>query len=369
MHPDRADRPLTRRSRPPVPVLAPSVVLVLALASLTACSTDETAGRDARSDTGSHLVHSDTASRGARDADAGHESPPPLVVADGAGRTVTLQEPARRIVSMMPSVTEWVVAIGAVDRLVARTDYDDHPAVAGLPSVGGGLTPSVEWLAARRPDLVVAWPDAPSRTLVARLEALGIPVYTAPSETIGQGLATARDLGTLTGLDSAAAVAVAEVEAGLDSTATAVAAHDRPAVLFLIGLDPLMAAGPGTFVDQLLDRAGGRNVLADLDILWPQLSLEEVVRRAPDIVVVAAAGQADPLGALAGRPGWRNVPAVANGRVHAVDPDLVNRPGPRMDEAAATLARRIHGAVTGLPSTRDPRLDAAAGARPMGGTP
>ncbi|MDX1674646.1 MAG: helical backbone metal receptor, partial [Longimicrobiales bacterium] len=168
----------------------------------------------------------------------------PITVTDGAGRTVTLPAPADRLVSMMPSVNEWVIAMEAEDRLVARTDYDDHPAVADLPSVGGGLTPSVEWLAARNPDLVVAWPDAPSRSLVAQLESLGVPVYAAPSETIEEGLRTARDLGTLMALDSAASAVIGEVEAGLDSVASAVAGRDRPAVLFLIGLDPLMAAGP-----------------------------------------------------------------------------------------------------------------------------
>ena len=97
-----------------------------------------------------------------------------------------------------------VIALGAADRLVARTDYDDQPAVAHLPTVGGGLTPGVEWLAAREPDLVFAWPDAPSRSLVARLEALGIPVYTAPSETIGEALDVAADVGALLALEPVA---------------------------------------------------------------------------------------------------------------------------------------------------------------------
>lgn len=354
MHPDHAGRPLAPRPRPHVPAAASLIFAFLALAPSAGCAPDDAEpgarGDDTRA--GSPSLRAEAERLGDTTA---------LVVTDGAGRTVTLGAPARRIVSMMPSVTEWVIAMGAVDRLAARTDYDDHAAVADLPSVGGGLTPSVEWLAARKPDLVVAWPDAPSRTLVARLEALGIPVYAAPSETIDQGLSTARDLGTLTGRDSAAATAIAEVEAGLDSTAAAVDGRARPSVLFLIGLDPLMAAGPGTFVDQLLERAGGRNVLSDLDILWPQLSLEEVVRRAPEIIIVAAAGELDPGARLAGRPGWRDVPAVAAGRVHDVDPNLVNRPGPRMDEAAATLARLIHGPIPGLPSTRDPRLDGGPG--------
>lgn len=267
-------------------------------------------------------------------------------VTDGSGREVTLDAPARRVASMMPSVTEWMVAIGAAERLVARTDYDDDPALAHLPSVGGGLTPSIEWLAARRPDLVIAWPDAPSRSVVARLEALGVAVYTAPSETIADALDVATDLGRLLGLEAAADSAVAEVRAGLDSVRAAVADRPRPGVLLLIGLDPVMAAGPGTFMDELLQAAGGRNVLDDTRRLWPQLSMEEVVTRAPDVLIIAGASaartDAGPAAALRGRPGWREVPALRNGRVHALDPDRVNRPGPHLDEAAATLAALIH---------------------------
>jgi iron complex transport system substrate-binding protein len=277
-----------------------------------------------------------------------------VTVTDGAGRSVLVSRPARRVIPLMPSVTEWIIAMGGSGRLVARTDFDDDPAVAALPSVGGGLTPSVEWMAARRPDLVVAWPDAPSRSLVARLEQLGIPVYTAPSETVEEGLRTARDLGTILGLEAASADAVAEVEAGLEAVSAAVADQDRRKVLFLIGLDPLIAAGPGTFVDQLLRRAGGDNVLADLDVRWPQLSLEEVLRRTPDVIVVASAGEHRPIDALRDRPGWRDLPAVRAGRVYAVDPDRVNRPGPGMDEAAAALARLIHGEVPGLPIASPP---------------
>lgn len=263
-------------------------------------------------------------------------------VRDGAERIVALDRPAGRVVSLMPSVTEWVIALGAADRLVARTDYDDHPATAELPSVGGGLDPSVEWLATRRPDLVIAWPDAPSRSLVGQLEALGIAVYQAPTETIAEALDVARDLGVLLGREDAAAAAIAEVGAGLDSVRRAVAGRPRPDVLYLIGLDPPMAAGPGTFVDELLGIAGGRNVLEGAGQRWPRVSVEEVVARDPDVIIVAAASGEDAVAGLAGRPGWRGLEAVREGRVHAVSPDQVNRPGPTLAASAALLARLLH---------------------------
>jgi iron complex transport system substrate-binding protein len=273
---------------------------------------------------------------------SGGESRAAIRVTDGAHRVVALERPARRVVSIMPALTDWVVAMGAADRLVARTDYDSHPSIAALPSVGGGLDPSVEWLAALGPDLVLAWPDIPSRSLVSRLDRLGIPVYTAPIQTVEQALAAALDLGVLLGEEAAAAAATAAIRDGLDELARSVDGLPRPRVLFLIGVDPLMAVGPGTFLDELLYRAGGENVLADLSVLWPTLSLEEVVRRAPEVVVVGSFGLPDPATALRGRPGWRDVPAVRAGRVHAVDPDLVNRPGPSLHRAATTLAALIH---------------------------
>lgn len=278
-----------------------------------------------------------------------------ISVTDPTGRTVTLHAPAQRVVSMMPSITEWVIAMGAADRLVARTDYDYQPALDTLPSVGGGLTPSIEWLAARQPDLVIAWPDAPSRSVVSRLEQVGIAVYTAPVQSIAEALTVATDLGTLLGKSAAAERAIADVRAGLDSVRAAVGERDRPEVLYLIGLEPLMAAGPGTFIDELITLAGGHNALHDLDTLWPQLSLEEVVRRAPDVVLMGSVRSGDPATLLGDRPGWRQIPAIRRGAVHAVDPDRVNRPGPHLHQTAAALASLIHGDDVTVAWTRDRR--------------
>jgi iron complex transport system substrate-binding protein len=263
-------------------------------------------------------------------------------VTDPAGRAVRLEAPARRIVSTIPAATEWIVAMGAGDRLVARTEYDRQPELAGLPSVGGGLDPSVEWLASLGPDLVIAWPDMGPRALVPRLESLGIPVYTARAESIEEGLAVAADLGRLLGREPAADSAIAAVLQGLDAVADGVRDRDRPAVLYLVGLDPLTAAGAGTFIDELIRVAGGRNALDGVRSHWPALALEDVVRRDPDVVFLGIVGMD---AHLENRPGWRSVSAVREGRVHGMDPDLANRWGPRLHQAAALLAQHLHPAV------------------------
>ncbi len=255
---------------------------------------------------------------------------------------MTVAEPARRVASLIPSATDWLVAMGAADRLVARTDYDRSPLLADVPSVGGGLAPSIEWLAAHRPDLVIAWADGPSRSTVGRLEALGIPVYVAPAETIDEAFAIAGDLGRLLGLEPAAESVMAEARAGLDRVRAAARGHGDPATLILVGLDPITAAGPGTFIDELLGVAGGRNVLADLSLAWPPLSLEEVVRRDPDVIILGS-GADPPLGVLRSRPGWRGLSAVRHGRVYPVEPDVSHRWGPQLHETARLLADHVHG--------------------------
>jgi iron complex transport system substrate-binding protein len=251
-----------------------------------------------------------------------------------------------RVASMVPAATDWIVALGAADRLVVRTDFDRAPSLRDLPSIGGGLDPSVEWLAAHKPDLVIAWPDGPTRSTTTRLEAMGIPVYVAPAETIEDALSIAADLGRLLDLEGPADSAVAAVRAGLARVALSVEDHPPPSVLFLIGLDPLTAAGPDTFVSQLIAAAGGRNVLSEMTLRWPPVSLEEVIRRDPDVVLVGTAVPVD-AAALGRRPGWRSLRAVREGRVDAVDPDMVNRWGPHLHESAALLARLIHGETLG----------------------
>jgi iron complex transport system substrate-binding protein len=254
------------------------------------------------------------------------------------------------VVSLIPSVNEIIVALGGRERLIARSDYDREPALAALPSIGGGLTPNIEWLAARHPDLVIAWPDERSRAVVDRLSAVGVQVYAARIETLEDVDRTTRALGRLLGLEGQALALVGRVHTLLDGVRRRAAGLPRPRVLYLISLDPPEVAAGGTFVDELLTIAGGHNVFGDLK-LWPTVSLEEAVRRDPDVVILAVYGEPTGGGAAAARlratPGWSALRAVRAGRVVALDPDLVNRPGPRSAVAAEKLFRALHPATSG----------------------
>lgn len=267
-----------------------------------------------------------------------------VVLTDDAGREVRLPRPAARIVSLVPSATETLLAIGAGDRLVGRTDFDTHPALGRLPSVGGGMDPSVETLAALRPDLVIGWETRGDQRTRRRLEELGIPVFAVEVDDTAAVFRAVASLGALAGRTGGADSLAAGLRRELAEVRASVAGRPRPTVFFLVWNDPPMTAGPSTFISQVLGVAGGRNVFADLAGEWPNVSLEEIVRRQPDYLVLPQGekGGAHDLDKLRGAPGWRELRAMREGRAVAVDSELMNRPGPRLGEAARALRDALH---------------------------
>lgn len=269
---------------------------------------------------------------------------PALSVVDDAGRRVELTAPAQRIVSLVPSITETIAALGAADRIVGRTDYDDAPEFAAIPSVGGGLTPSLEAIAALRPDLVVAWEEAGTARIRPRLEEMGIRVFAAQTRDTADVYANIERLGRLLAVDAAADSVAAAVRADLDAVRRSVEGLDRPTVLYAIGLDPPIVAGPQVFIGEMLDIAGGRNVFADVAAPSPQVSVEEIVRRAPDVVVVPTeSDQATVLERMRELAGWRELLGNGRSRVVTIPVDLLHRPGPAIGNAAMVLRDAIHG--------------------------
>ncbi len=251
--------------------------------------------------------------------------------------------PPGRIVSLIPSATETIIALGAGDRLVARTEYDIDPALSDLPQVRGGLTPSLEQLTMLNPDLVVAWPDNMTRSVSGRLTDLGIEFYAPQAQSLDDIYRTTRELGQILGLEEQADSLNDAITAELESLRGAVAGRERPAVFYVVWHDPPTTAGPGTYIHELIEIVGGRNVFADAPALWPQVSMEEIVRRQPDLLILPV-GEGPPLELerLRAMVGWRELQAVRDGNVVHIDASLFNRPGPNVTEAARRLARILH---------------------------
>lgn len=267
---------------------------------------------------------------------------------DDAGRTVRLARPAARVVSIVPAATETLVAIGGGDLLVGRTDFDDA-SLEHLPSVGGGLTPSIEVIASLRPDLVIAWEEAGAARVRPRLESLGIPVFAVATLDTADIFATIDRLGRLTGRDAGANALAATLRRELDAVQRSVSGRETPGVLYMISLDPPMVAGPGLFIGELVEVAGGRNIFADVTTPSPQVSLEEIVRRRPDVVIVPASGEGEKaVEHVKAQPGWREL-AASGARFIALPADTLHRPGPGIGAATRRIRDAIHPGVTTAP--------------------
>ena len=250
----------------------------------------------------------------------------------------SVQSPSR-IVSLNPTTTEILFALGAGARLVGRTHWDVWPDSARLvPDVGDGLRPNVEAVLARHPQLVVLYASADNRSAARRLRSAGVDVLALKTDRISDFVRATRLLGLATGEREAATVLVDSVQRTLARVRQETASLEHPRVVWPVWEVPVMVIGGGSFLTELLEIAGGRNVYADLPSPSPQVSLEDVIRRAPDIVLASPDGAAH----IRSDRAWQAVAAVRQGHVLVVDSALVLRPSVRLGEAAESLARLLH---------------------------
>jgi iron complex transport system substrate-binding protein len=259
------------------------------------------------------------------------------------GQTITLAAPPRRIISLVPSATELIFALGGEARLVGVTDYCDFPPAARQkPSVGGMIDPSLETMVAMRPDLVIATDSGNQRETFVQLHRLGIPVYQVHATRVAEAMDVLRRMGGLTGRQAAVAELSARLQARIDAVVRAVRGRPRPRVLYVLWPEPLIVPGRDALVTELIQLAGGDSITAAEANDYPRYSLEAAVARAPEVIVLARHGTGT--GPLP-RQQWdrlANLPAVRAGRVHPLDGNLVHRYGPRMVDGLEALARVVH---------------------------
>ena len=271
-----------------------------------------------------------------------------LVATSGCTSTppATREGTPERVVALAPSVTEIVYGLGEGDRLVGVCAQCDYPDAAGrLPRVGGYLAPSVEAALGVRPDLVLVVPSPGNREAVRTLERAGIRVLVTADRTLDDLWRAMTSIAEALGVADRGAALRARVEEQLDAVRTRVAGLPVARVLLVVGHRPLIVAGGGTLQDELVRIAGGVNVAADAGTAFPQVPIELVVARAPDVILDAAmgteAGGRELFAALG------SVPAVRDGRIVPLAPDALFRAGPRVGEAAALLAAAIHPEAAG----------------------
>ena len=273
--------------------------------------------------------------------------PAPIQLKDGLGRQVSLAGPAQKIISLAPSNTEILFAIGASKQLIGRDDFSDFPAEAkSIASVGGVQAYNFESIAKLQPDLVIA-AGINSQEQVKSLENLKIPVYYLANPTNMDGLyANLNTVGLLSGHVKEAADLVTSLQKRVQAVETRVSkASTTPKVFYeLDGTDPSKpwTAGPGTFVDLLIKKAGGVNVGNALTSDWAQISQEALIVANPDIIILGDASYGLTIDQVKTRPGWDGIQAVKTGKVLLFDDNLVSRPGPRMVDGLESLVKIIH---------------------------
>jgi iron complex transport system substrate-binding protein len=270
---------------------------------------------------------------------------------DDLGRTVLLDAPAQRIVSMAPSNTEILFAIGAGDKVIGRDSFSDYPEEAKAVEEIGGLTGSynLEKITSLQPDLVLL-AEINSVELVDSLEKLNLKVFYLSNPDDYDGLFTnIETVGRLTGMEKNASALVKEKRAKVNAVRQKMEAVETTLKVYyeLDGTDPTRpwTTGPGTYMDLMIHIVGGENIGKNLSSDWAQISQEEILIQNPDVILLGDGVYGVTPEMVANRPGWSAITAVKNGRVEVFDDNLVSRPGPRMVDGLEMLARILHPEV------------------------
>jgi iron complex transport system substrate-binding protein len=276
-------------------------------------------------------------------------TPAPIVLKDGAGTEFRLEKPAEKIISLAPSNTEILFAVGAGKQVIAREDFTNYPEEAAkLPSIGGSMGKyNLEDMVKLQPDLILASPLTSAESLQS-LKTVTPNVFVLPNPTDLEGMyQNLVTVGELTGHKAEAEKLVtdlrARAKAVLDKVATAT---NKPKVFYeLDATEPAKpwTSGPGTFVDLLINLAGGQNIGGSLSGAWAQISQEELIVQNPDVILLGDALYGGITAeSVAARPGWNGIQAVKDNRVLPFNDDQVSRPGPRMIDGLEALAKAIH---------------------------
>jgi len=311
----------TRRGLAAATILTVLILAAFGAVALTGCGSDASTGGEA--------------------SPAASASSGPITVTDGTGTAVTMDQPAARIVSLAPANTEIAYAIGAGDKMVAGTSYDDYPEEAtSLPKIGDFATPNVEKIASFEPDLVLAAGGIQDK-LRSKLEGLGMKVYVVDPKTYDGVMTDITNLGQLTGSTVQAQQVADTMQKAKDDVQAQVASAAKVATFLEIYSKPLMTAGGETFIDDMIALAGGTNLGATAGPGFPTFSTEVLFKNDPAVYIADSGSMGKP-GDISKRAGFDVLTAVKDGHVYVIEDSLIARPGPRLAQGLQELVKMIH---------------------------
>ena len=267
-----------------------------------------------------------------------------ITVVDSYNRSVTIKKEAVRVVSIAPNITETIFALGKEDILKGRTDYCDYPAEAlNIPSIGSLREPDIEAIAELNPDIVIASTHFTKESL-DKLKALSIPVVVFADQDSFEGVYnTINGIGRLTGSEEAAGDLISEMKTTVSFVTEAVNGKNQPSIYYVIGFGEYgdFTAGGDTFINQVIEMAGGNNIASDIKG-W-SFSLEEIVESDPDILICSKFW--DTKESIKTTNGYKSLRSVKNGQLFEIDNNMLDRQGPRLAEGLEALAKIIHPEV------------------------
>jgi iron complex transport system substrate-binding protein len=278
---------------------------------------------------------------------------------DEVGQKVEWNTPPQRIISLAPSVTEILFAIGLGERIVGVSSYCNYPPQAlSKEKVGGYTNPSLEKIIALKPHLVIGTADGELKPFVRKMKEMGISVYITNPQSVADVLTTIQNIGEVTSAQTAAEEVVAAMKKKIQNVKEKVQGRSRVRVLNVLAHDPLITSGRGTFVDDLISLAGGFNIAGQTREKHPRFSMEEVIARDPEVILLSSMTSQDPLtGQLQWWARWKEISAVRLGRIYVLDADLIHRPSPRIADGLEEMAKVIH------PETLKDRIQGSKGPR------
>ncbi len=267
----------------------------------------------------------------------------PRTFIDDMGRKLFLAKHPKRIISLAPSITEMLFAIGLDDEIVGVTEFCDYPEKAQMKTKVGYAQPNIEAIVALQPDLILAPKSFMRVDLLKKLEQLKIPTFILEAHTVEEIMAHIKLLGRMVGKSEMANEQTTLLRSQIAALSEQLKGRGRPSLLYIINSEPLITVGPGSYIHHLIELAGGRNAADQATTPYPRLTLEEVLRQNPDILLF-------PVGRFEGIPQaeqdrwkrWETISAVKDGKLFQVQSDLLNRPGPRIIEGLKQLVQFLH---------------------------
>ena len=269
------------------------------------------------------------------------------VFLDDLGRKVEIAPSPKRIVSLAPGITELLYGLGLDGEIAGVTIYCNYPEAARLkPKIGGFTNISVEKILSLNPDLIIGTADGNSKETVMRLESLGMPVYVTNPKTLDEILGMVLAIGRITGKEREAKKLTLDLKNRVKNLSSLVNGRRKRSVFFQVGGDPIITVGRDTVHNQLITLAGGVNIAGGEKTLYPRYSVEEVIARQPEVIILTSMKYETDVSTIWNKwRKWPNIPAVRDNRLHVIDTDLIDRSSPRIVDALAEMVKIIHPEV------------------------